>query len=90
VQGLSGTQGVLIPRSNVDNLMLRQDVVDAVAEGTFHVYTMTSVDDAMALLFAAPGEPPVDPAEINAAVEARVRELHAIHTAIGRGDRDAG
>jgi lon-related putative ATP-dependent protease len=88
VQGLTGTQGVLIPRSNMDNLMLRQDVVDAVADGRFHVYAMVSVDDAMALLFAAPGEPAVDPAGINQAVEARVRELHAIYKAIGRGSRD--
>jgi len=90
VQGLVGTQGVLIPASNVDNLMLRQDVVDAVTAGQFHVYTMSSVDDAMALLFSNPGEPPVDATEINAAVEARVRELHAIHTAISRGGRDGG
>ena len=55
VQGLTGTQGVLIPKSNVDNLMLRQDVVDAVADGRFHVYTMASVDDAMAILFSEPG-----------------------------------
>ena len=90
MQGLTGTQGVLIPQSNRDNLMLRQDVVDAVQEGRFHVYAMTSVDDAMALLFSQPGEPPVDAGEINEAVEARVKQLHAIHTAIGRRGRDAG
>jgi predicted ATP-dependent protease len=88
VQGLSGTQGVLMPRSNMDNLMLRQDVVDAVAAGRFHVYTMTSVDDAMAILFSEPGGPAADPAEINAAVEARVRELHRIYVASSKGGRD--
>lgn len=88
VQGLTRTQGVLIPQSNVDNLMLRQDLVDAVAAGMFHVYTMSSVDDAMAILFAQPGGPPADPAEINAAVEARVRELHALQKELGRRDRD--
>jgi predicted ATP-dependent protease len=85
MQGLSGTQGVLIPRSNMDNLMLRQDVVDAVSSGQFHVYVMSSVDDAMAVLFAAPDGPPADPAKINADVEARVRSLHALYLSTTRG-----
>ena len=37
-RGLTGDQGVLIPAANVKHLMLRQDVVDAVAAGKFHVY----------------------------------------------------
>jgi predicted ATP-dependent protease len=85
MRGPSGTQGVLIPASNLDNLMLRQDVVDAVAAHEFHVYSMTCVDDAMAILFAEPGGQLVDPAEINAAVEARVRELHEIYIMTNRG-----
>jgi lon-related putative ATP-dependent protease len=76
VQGLTGTQGVLIPRSNLDNLMLRQDVVDAVAAGRFHVYDMATVDDAMAILFAEPGGAPIDPAEIDEAVRDRLQALH--------------
>jgi len=87
-QGLSGTQGVLIPRANVDNLMLRQDVVDAVAAGRFHVHAMTSVDDAIAVLFAAPDGPPADPADINARVTRRIRELHALYLASHRGSDD--
>jgi predicted ATP-dependent protease len=76
VQGLTGTQGVLIPRSNRDNLMLRQDVVDAVAAGRFHVYDMANVDDAFAILFAGPGGQPADPADIDAAVRQRLKQLH--------------
>jgi predicted ATP-dependent protease len=79
VQGLTGTQGVLIPHSNRDNLMLRRDVVEAVAAGRFHVYDMSSVDDALAILFSEPGGPTIDPEEINRAVHKRVRELHDIH-----------
>jgi lon-related putative ATP-dependent protease len=85
-QGLSGTQGVLIPRANVDNLMLRQDVVDAVADGQFHVHAMTSVDDAIAVLFAAPDGPLADPADINQRVTRRIRELHALYLASHRND----
>ena len=40
-KGLTGTQGVIIPHQNVQNLMLRDDVVDAVRDGKFHVYPVT-------------------------------------------------
>jgi len=63
-------------------------VVDAAAAGRFHVYAMTSVDEAMAVLFAAPGGEPADPADINAAVEKRIRELHAVYAAMAKDARD--
>jgi len=37
-RGLNGSQGVLIPASNVKHLMLRRDVIDAVEAGQFHIY----------------------------------------------------
>ena len=49
-KGLSGTQGVLIPRQNVQNLMLRAEVVDAVREGRFHVYPVGTVDEGIEIL----------------------------------------
>jgi lon-related putative ATP-dependent protease len=88
MRGPTSTQGVLIPASNLDNLMLRQDIVDAASAGEFHVYAMTSVDDAMAILFSEPGGPLVDPNDIHNAVEARVRELHEIHRRISKGTKD--
>lgn len=36
--GLNGKQGVLIPQSNTQNLMLKEEVVEAVKEGKFHIY----------------------------------------------------
>ena len=48
--GLTGDQGVIIPKSNVKNLMLRRDVVEAVESGRFQVYAIDDVDDAIALL----------------------------------------
>jgi lon-related putative ATP-dependent protease len=60
-RGLDGTQGVLIPESNVQHLMLRDDVVDAIAEGKFHVYGIARVDEALALLTGvAAGAPDED------------------------------
>jgi predicted ATP-dependent protease len=49
-RGLTGEQGVLIPASNVKNLMLRQDVVDAVAQGRFHIHPVETVDQGIELL----------------------------------------
>lgn len=49
-RGLTGSQGVLIPESNVKHLMLREDVVAAAREGRFHIYSIRTVDQAVALL----------------------------------------
>jgi predicted ATP-dependent protease len=49
-RGLSGTQGVVIPRSNVQHLMLKPELVQACREGRFHVYGAASVDEALELM----------------------------------------
>ncbi|MFW6068181.1 MAG: S16 family serine protease, partial [Chloroflexota bacterium] len=49
-RGLTGDQGVLIPQSNVKNLMLRQDVREAVEAGQFNVYPITHVDEGIEIL----------------------------------------
>jgi predicted ATP-dependent protease len=49
-RGLSGHQGVVIPEANVRHLMLREDVVQAVQTGRFHVHAVTTVDEGLALL----------------------------------------
>ena len=49
-RGLTGTQGVLIPKANVKHLMLRPRVVEAVAAGRFHLYPIDCIDDGIALL----------------------------------------
>jgi len=50
-RGLTGEQGVIIPMSNVKHLMLRRKVVEAVADGKFHVYPVQTIDQGMELLF---------------------------------------
>jgi len=47
---LTCAQGVVIPRSNVGDLMLRQDVVDACKEGRFHVYAVATIHEALGIL----------------------------------------
>ena len=48
--GLTGEQGVIIPLSNVQHLMLRPDVIDAVASNKFQIHAVDSIDQALALL----------------------------------------
>lgn len=50
VKGLTGTQGVLIPIENVDDLMLREDVIEAVAAGRFHIYPVADIAEGIEIL----------------------------------------
>lgn len=49
-KGLTGKQGVIIPKTNKMNLMLDQDVIDAVEKGDFSIYAVANVDEALELL----------------------------------------
>ncbi|MDD5410951.1 MAG: AAA family ATPase [Methylobacter sp.] len=49
-KGLTGTQGVIIPATNVKHLMLRWDVVHAAQSGEFNIYAVTTIDEALELL----------------------------------------
>jgi len=49
-KGLTGTQGVIIPQTNVINLMLNDEVIDAVSRGEFAIYAVESIDQALELL----------------------------------------
>ena len=88
-RGLDGSHGVIIPASNRPHLMLRRDVVEAAREGRFHVYAVTHVDQASALLSGLPaGEP--DPEgrwpepSLNGRVQARLAELARLRQAYSR------
>jgi len=49
-KGLTGKQGVLIPKSNVQNLMLKEEVVEAVQNGKFHIYSVENVKEGIEIL----------------------------------------
>lgn len=53
-RGLTGSQGVVIPASNVNNLMLQEEVITAVAEGKFHIWPITTIDEGIELLTGIP------------------------------------
>lgn len=94
-RGLTGRQGVLIPRSNVKHLMLRQDVVDAVEAGEFVVYPVTTVDEGIELLTGitagardAEGRFPAD--SINGRVEAKLIDYSERMRAFSAGPQGKG
>lgn len=81
MKGLTGNQGVLIPRPNSEDLMLRQEVITAVAEGKFHLYAITTIDAALELLTGVPaGEKNADgklpEGSVHCKVDQRLRELN--------------
>lgn len=80
--GLNGRQGMIIPRANCKHLMLKQEVVDAVAAGNFHIYAVDSVDNVLEILTGTTaGERYIDgtypKGSINAAVQQRLLDMEA-------------
>ncbi|QLA14746.1 Lon protease family protein [Desulfolutivibrio sulfoxidireducens] len=53
-RGLTGEQGVLLPADNVDNLMLDEEVVEAVRQGLFHIFPVRRIEEAMEILTGIP------------------------------------
>ncbi len=49
-KGFTGKQGVMIPESNVQNLMLKEEIVEAVKEGKFHIYSVKTIDEGIEIL----------------------------------------
>lgn len=103
VKGLTGRQGVIIPRANVENLMLKEEVAQAVAEGRFHVWAVDSVDQGIEILTGVPaGAPGSDgryPADsVNGLVDRRLEDMAARQVRFARdvasrradGEEEAG
>lgn len=93
-RGAVAGQGVLIPAANVPHLVLRDEVLEAIAEGRFRVWPVVDVDEALELLSGLPAGPaagPAPPGTFHAAVEARLTALAAQARAwAGRGRARAG
>jgi ATP-dependent Lon protease len=82
-RGLTGSQGVLIPASNIEHLQLESDVIDAVSAGKFAIYPVRTIDEGIELLTgveagdaAADGSFPGG--SVNGLAEARLREMAMI------------
>ncbi len=80
IEGLSGTQGVMIPQANVDDLMLREDVLDAVAAGRFHIWPIARVEQGVELLTGVPaggrnGSGKFEEGSVFARIDERLRDM---------------
>ncbi len=80
IKGITGDQGVLIPRRNLKNLAIREDVAKALEAGEFHLWAIDTIDEGIELLTDVPaGERRADgswePGTINARVDERLRRL---------------
>jgi lon-related putative ATP-dependent protease len=94
--GLTGEQGVIIPDSNLKDLMLRKDVVEAVEKGQFHVYSVATIDQGIEILTGVPageqGEGGSYPeGTINFLVDRKLRDLaEGLSRFSPVGDEEAG
>ena len=75
IVGLTGKQGVLIPDSNIRHLVLRSDVIQAVAEGKFHIYPVRTIDEGLEILTGMAADGGVGEDTVNRAVSKRLKEL---------------
>jgi lon-related putative ATP-dependent protease len=89
LRGLTGEQGVLIPRSNVQNLMLREDVVDAVRQGRFHIWSVATIDEGIEILTGVKAGMQHDgrwePGTVNERADTQLREYAERLKGFGRG-----
>ncbi|HZU05159.1 MAG TPA: ATP-binding protein [Chloroflexota bacterium] len=88
-RGLTGQQGVIIPAANVKHLMLREDVVEAVRQGQFHVWAVRTIDEGIEILTGVPaGRRQADgrweEGTVNARVDQRLREYAERLRSFGR------
>ncbi|MBN1460282.1 MAG: AAA family ATPase, partial [Armatimonadetes bacterium] len=74
-KGMTGMQGCIIPRQNIKNLMLKPEVVEAVREGRFHIWAVSTVEEAIAILTGVPAGPPDKPDTIHGKATARLKKF---------------
>jgi ATP-dependent Lon protease len=92
LKGLTGSQGVVIPKNNVKNLILKQEVIEAVEQGKFHIYPVSTIDEGIEILTGvnagkrlADGSFEKD--SINDKVDRRLREIAERSKEFPEGDK---
>ncbi|MFZ2095769.1 MAG: AAA family ATPase [Anaerolineales bacterium] len=78
--GLTGQQGVLIPQSNVEDLMLKESVVDAIRQGKFHIWSVRTIDEGIEILTGVKAgvrqtDGSFEADSVNARVDQRLRDM---------------
>lgn len=95
LQGLTGEQGVVIPATNERHLMLSREVVEAVRQGQFNIWSVKTIDEGIELLSGLPaGKPKADgeypPDTIYGRVQRRLREIAEALRDSGKKDNGEG
>jgi lon-related putative ATP-dependent protease len=80
LKGLTGTQGVLIPEANVEDLMLRDDILEAVAAGKFHIWPVARIEQGIEILMGTAagernGSGRFEPGTVFALMDERLSEM---------------
>lgn len=80
LRGLTGTQGVIMPIQNVEDLMLREDVIEAVAAGKFHILPVATIEQGIEILTgvragARKPDGKFEPGTVMALCDDRLREM---------------
>jgi len=78
--GLTGDQGCMIPYPNVQNLMLKEEVVQAIKDGKFHIWPVRTIDEGIEVLTARPAgvrkeDGTFEEGTINDLVQKRLQEM---------------
>ncbi|MFH1169694.1 MAG: ATP-binding protein [Chloroflexota bacterium] len=92
-KGLAGKQGVLIPASNIRNLILKEEAAAAVKAGKFHIYPVTTIDEGMEVLTGLKAgklrkDGRFTPGSINARVQQRLAALAEKLREFGRSEKN--
>jgi lon-related putative ATP-dependent protease len=82
IKGLSGTQGVIIPRANIPHLMLNTDVIEAVENGKFSVWAVDRIDDGIEILMNTEAK------SVHQRVQARLIEWFEKSKKFGKDERE--
>jgi lon-related putative ATP-dependent protease len=90
-RGLDGTQGVIIPKANVPDLMLKKEVVDAVQDGKFHVWAVGHADEALEVLTGLPAgkrlpDGTFEPDTVNFKVDQKLKEMMELARELLKGE----
>jgi predicted ATP-dependent protease len=94
-RGLIGDQGVLIPKSNVKHLMLREDIVKAVKDQVFHIYPIESIDQGIEILTGLPAgnereDGSYPPDTVNSLVQAKLTNFARTQKSKADSDKENG
>ena len=94
-KGLTGKQGVIVPSSNAQNLMLREDVVEAIRQGKFAIYSVGSVDEGIEILTGVKAgqrlqDGRFEEGSINGLVQKRLEHLAKVMRDFGKDEKKKG